>query len=117
MEPIASKFLFQQPKLHVTIADDCQLDLVKFTATKGLFVSGAVTPALAGVAVTLRSEQLTEPATAVTDEEGRYSLGPFSRDIQYTVAAEKLGYVITETERGSFSAKKLASVVVSVVTW
>ena len=115
MEPIASKFLFQQPKLHVTIADDCQLDLVKFTATKGLFVSGAVTPALAGVTVTLRSEQLTEPATAVTDEEGRYSLGPFSRDIQYTVAAEKLGYVITETERGSFSAKKLASVVVSVV--
>ena len=115
MEPIATKFLFQQTKLHVSMGDDCQLDLVKFTATKGLFVAGSVTPALADVAITLQSEMLGEPASTVTDAEGKYSMGPFSRDIKYTVKAEKLGYVITETKAGSFAAKKLASVLVNVV--
>ena len=115
MEPLASKFLFQTSKLHVSMGDDCQLDQVKFTATKGLFVSGAVTPALADVAISLESEQLGEAATTLTDAEGKYSMGPFSRDIKYSVKAQKLGYVITETKTGSFSAKKLASVVVNVV--
>merc|ERR1719312_2252646 len=45
---------------------------------------------------------------------GSYSLGPFPRDIKYKVKAEKLGYVITETSTGSFSAKKLASVLVRI---
>ena len=115
MQPIASKFLFQQPKLHVTIADDCQLDLVKFTATKGLFVSGIISPVLEGVVVTLESEQLSEPVITETDKQGKYSLGPFSRDISYKLKAEKLGFVLSETKAGSFSAKKLASVVVNVV--
>jgi len=115
MEPIASKFLFHQSKLTVTIADDCQLDFVKFTATKGLFVSGLVTPALEGVAISVESDQLPQPATTTTDKDGKYSLGPFNRDIKYSVKAEKLGYVITEIKAGSFSAKKLASVVVNVV--
>ena len=34
MEPLASKFLFQPSKLDVSMSDDCQVDLVKFTATK-----------------------------------------------------------------------------------
>ena len=115
MEPLASTFLFTQPKLHVTIADDCQLDLVKFTATRGLFVSGDMTPALAGVSISLESDQLDSPVTTLTDSTGHYSLGPFPRDLQYTVKAEKLGYVLTQTKDGSFSAKKLASVLVTVV--
>ena len=81
---------------------------LKFTATKGLFVSGIVIPALADVAISLESEQLGEAATTLTDTEGKYAMGPFSRDIKYSVKAQKLGYVITETKTGSFSAKKLA---------
>ena len=34
VEPLASKFLFQPSKLDVSMGDDCQVDLVKFTATK-----------------------------------------------------------------------------------
>jgi hypothetical protein len=38
-----------------------------------------------------------------TDSAGRYSLGPFPRDLAYTVKAEKLGYILTETEtKGSY---------------
>jgi len=114
MEPIAAKFLISPAKLHIQVADDCQLDSVIFTATKGLFVSGSITPALEGATITLESEQLEKPVTVTTDQKGSYSLGPFPRDIKYTVKAEKLGYVITETETGSFAAKKLASVLVRI---
>ena len=100
MEPKAAKFLFQQAKLTVTIADDCQLDFVKFTATRGLFVSGSVTPPLEGVVISLEAEQLPALVTIETDKDGKYSLGPFSRDLKYSVKAEKLGYVITESKAG-----------------
>jgi len=114
MEPIAAKFLLSPAKLHVRVEDDCQLDSVIFTATKGLFVSGSITPALEGATITLESDQLDQPVTIATDEKGSYSMGPFPRDIKYKVNAEKLGYVITETSTGSFSAKKLASVLVRI---
>ena len=114
MEPIAAKFLIKPAKLHVRVEDDCQLDSVVFTATKGLFVTGSITPALEGATITLESDQLEQPVTITTDEMGSYSLGPFPRDIKYKVKAEKLGYVITETSTGSFSAKKLASVLVRI---
>jgi len=114
MEPIAAKFLISPSKLHVRMEDDCQLDSVIFTATKGLFVTGSITPALEGATITLESDQLEQAVTITTDEKGSYSLGPFQRDIKYKVKAEKLGYVITETSTGSFSAKKLASVLVRI---
>jgi len=114
MEPIAAKFLISPTKLHVQVADDCQQDSVIFTATKGLFVSGSITPALEGATVTLDSDQLDQLVTVTTDEKGSYSLGPFPRDIKYTVKTSKLGYVITETKPGNFAAKKLASVLVRI---
>jgi len=114
MEPIAAKFLISPAKLHVRVEDDCQLDSVSFTAAKGLFVSGSITPALEGATITLESDQLDQPVTITTDQNGGYSLGPFPGDIKYTVKADKLGYVITETETGSFAAKKLASVLVRI---
>jgi len=116
LEPLASKFLISPTKLHVQVADECQLDSVVFTASKGLFVSGQVKPALEGVTVTLVSDKLSD-VVVTTDEQGGYSLGPFPRDLKYTVKAEKLGFVISEIEgeNGNFAAKKLASVVVEVV--
>jgi len=114
MEPISAKFLISPAKLHVRVEDDCQPDSVIFTATKGLFVSGSITPALEGATITLESDQLDQPVTITTDQKGSYSLGPFPRDIKYTVKADKLGYVITETKTGSFAAKKLASVLVRI---
>ena len=44
-------------------------------------------------------------------------MGPFPRDLKYTVVAERLGYVLAplDGKPGSFTAKKLASVVVRMV--
>jgi len=113
IEPMASKFLFNPSKLHVAVADDCQSDVAIFTATQGLFLTGSIVPPIADVVLTISSPQLPSPVTVNTDEQGAYSAGPFPRDLEYTVKAEKLGYVIAETETaGVFSAKKLAKVAV-----
>merc|ERR1719347_576423 len=68
------------------------------------------------VLVTLESDTLPEKVQILTDEKGAYSLGPFPRDLKYTVKAERLGYVLAEMEgeKGSFTAKKLASVLVQL---
>ena len=114
IEARAARFLLSPPSLHLLVADDCQLDAVVFTATKGLFVSGQVSPALAGVRVVLQAGALPKPVEVETDAGGKYSLGPFPRDLKYSVTAERLGYVLAPMagKAGSFTAKKLASVVV-----
>jgi len=115
IEPQASKFLFDPAKLMISMGDDCSLNSAIFSATKGLFVQGSVTPALEGAKITIKSESLPEPVTTSTDAKGKYSVGPFPRDLAYTVDAEKIGFVISNLEqKGHFSAKKLASIVVNI---
>jgi hypothetical protein len=114
IEPQSSKFLFDPVKLMISVANDCSLNSAVFSATKGLFVAGSVIPALEGVKITIRSSSLSEAATTTTDSQGKYSMGPFVRDLDYTVEAEKIGYVLTQGEKGTFSAKKLASIIVNI---
>jgi len=116
LEPVAAKFLFNPTKLHISVANDCQVDSAVFTATKGLFVTGSIEPALSGAKIELSSTSLPQPALTSTDAKGKYSLGPFPRDLEYTMHAEKVGYVITQTsKKGHFVASKLASIVVNIV--
>ena len=115
IEPQAAKFLFDPAKLLISVVDDCSLNSAVFSATKGLFVAGSVTPALEGIKITIKSGSLAEPAITSTDAKGKYSVGPFVRDLEYTVEAEKIGYVLTQKEeKGHFSAKKLASIIVKI---
>jgi len=101
--------------LLISVVDDCSLNSAVFSATKGLFVAGSVTPALEGIKITIKSGTLAEPAITSTDAKGKYSVGPFVRDLEYTVEAEKIGYVLTQKEeKGHFSAKKLASIIVKI---
>ena len=90
------------------------MDVAVFTATKGLFLVGQVSPPIPDVTITLTSPQLPAPVRVITTSQGDYSLGPFPRNLDYSLQAEKPGYVITQAEGGSFSAKKLASVSVKV---
>ena len=96
------------------MSDDCQKDVAVFTATKGLFLVGQVSPPIPDVTITLTSPQLPAPVRVITTSQGDYSLGPFPRNLDYSLQAEKPGYVITQADGGSFSAKKLASVSVKV---
>ena len=114
IEPVAARFLLSPPRLHLLVADDCQLDSVTFTATAGLFVTGAVSPPLSGVRIRLDSATMPAAMEVDTDAKGSYSLGPFPRDLKYKVTASRLGYVLSpvQGDATSFTAKKLASVVV-----
>ena len=40
LEPKASRHLISPSRLHLLVADDCQLEAAIFTATPGLFVTG-----------------------------------------------------------------------------
>ena len=80
LEPKASRHLISPSRLHLLVADDCQLEAAIFTATPGLFVTGSVTPPLPGVAIKLEAAALNPSTVTVeTDSKGAYSLGPFPR--------------------------------------
>ena len=96
IEPQASKFLFDPVKLMISVGDECSLNSAVFSATKGLFVAGSVKPALEGVQITIKSASLPEGTVTHTDASGKYSVGPFARDLEYSVEAEKIGYVLTQ---------------------
>jgi hypothetical protein len=116
LEPVAAKFLFNPTKLHISVEDDCLLESAIFTATQGLFISGSIRPVVEGASILLSSPSLPQPVSTTTDIKGDYSMGPFPRDIDYGLQAEKIGYIISQTDKkGVFSAKKLASVVVHVL--
>ena len=73
-------------------------------------MTGSIEPALSGAKIELSSTSLPQPALTSTDAKGKYSLGPFPRDLEYTMHAEKVGYVITQTSKKGIYYIKLAGV-------
>lgn len=103
-----------EPSSHtVTMPEDCVLDAVTFKAERALFIYGRVTPPLGGV--TINVEGNGEIHTYTTDADGKYTAGPLDNSVQYSVSAEKKGYVMNALkEKGHFEAYKLAEVIVEV---
>ena len=80
LEPKASRHLISPSRLHLLVADDCQLEAAIFTATPRLFVAGSVTSPLPRVVTKLEAAALNPSTVTVeTDSKGAYSLGPFPR--------------------------------------
>ncbi|KAG7157860.1 Nodal modulator 3-like, partial [Homarus americanus] len=103
-----------EPTSHtITMPADCVLDTVTFQAERALFIHGRVTPPIGGV--TINVEGNGNIHTYTTDASGKYTAGPLDNSVQYTVTAEKKGYVMNAlSEKGHFEAYKLAEVVVLV---
>lgn len=61
---------------------------------------------------------LEEPVRSlVTEDDGKYEAGPLDAAVDYTIVAEKEGYVITGPDAGNnFKAHKLAEIVVEVLS-
>ncbi|XP_014667742.1 PREDICTED: nodal modulator 3-like isoform X2 [Priapulus caudatus] len=116
--PTHGQLLFYPPSQHAVIHSECLQNSVKFRAELGIFLDGFVTPALAGVAVTVTSnEDPNLKVTIDTDTKGKYRVGPLHKDAAYIIQAHKPGYIITEIENnsGNFKAFKLAQIVIKVV--
>nr|XP_053652590.1 nodal modulator 3-like [Cherax quadricarinatus] len=103
-----------EPASHtITMPTDCVLNAVIFRAERALFIHGSVIPAIGGVTINVEGNGIVY--TYTTDAAGKYTAGPLDNSIQYTVTAEKKGYVMNAlNEKGHFEAYKLAEVVVLV---
>ncbi|XP_043236772.1 nodal modulator 1-like [Amphibalanus amphitrite] len=108
-QPQSDTMLFTPTYRQLTAGEDCAEEAVTFQARKGTFISGRISPSLAGARITVSAADM-EPVTAITDDKGFYQIGPLVPDRQYEVDAEKEGYVLTKTDgkAGHFEARKLA---------
>ncbi|KAF0301730.1 Nodal modulator 2 [Amphibalanus amphitrite] len=108
-QPQSDTMLFTPTYRQLTAGEDCADEAVTFQARKGTFISGRISPSLAGARITVSAADM-EPVTAITDDKGAYQIGPLVPDRRYEVDAEKEGYVLTKTDGkpGHFEARKLA---------
>lgn len=115
----SKELLFSPSKSEVVIhGDTCAGEVVKFTGKRGVFINGQIKPALAGVSVTVVAmDDSMAPIVMETAESGTFSVGPLHSGKEYSVSAEKTGYVLVKEEgqTASFKAYKLGQVSVKVL--
>eukprot|EP00096_Caligus_rogercresseyi_P010264 TRINITY_DN3679_c0_g2_i1.p1 TRINITY_DN3679_c0_g2~~TRINITY_DN3679_c0_g2_i1.p1 ORF type:complete len:1095 (+),score=317.77 TRINITY_DN3679_c0_g2_i1:50-3334(+) len=112
--PKSKEHLFEPERLHLSVENDCMLDSLIFEAREGVFIRGKVHPPLEGVKVSISDEQY-----GLTDKSGSYQIGPLSDEMNKKgspLTAYKDGYTFTPSDQkhGDFSAKKLASIEISI---
>ncbi|XP_043257934.1 uncharacterized protein LOC122400490 [Colletes gigas] len=114
--PLSNVLLFSPPSLKVLGVNDCQNDIATFIGDLGKIISGKINPPLEGVTVQIFGNDKNTPIhTSVTEKDGAYSIGPLDGKVDYSVAAEKEGFVIVGPDsNGVFSAHKLAEIIVQV---
>lgn len=114
--PLSDVLLFSPPSLKVLGVNDCQNDIATFVGDLGKIIAGKIKPPLEGVTVQIFGKDKESPIhTLVTQKEGTYSVGPLDGVQEYTVKAEKEGFVITGPDaNGMFLAHKLAEIIVQV---
>ncbi|RMC17742.1 hypothetical protein DUI87_05407 [Hirundo rustica rustica] len=74
---------------------------------------GQIHPELEGVEIVISEKGATSALiTVFTDDRGAYSVGPLHSDLEYTITAQKEGFVLTAVEGtvGDFKAFALAGV-------
>ncbi|XP_050680560.1 nodal modulator 1 [Leptidea sinapis] len=94
-------------------AAHCQPEALTLRAARGVLLAGRVTPPVAGVTVTLTSDELT--LSQETGPDGTYRFGPLEQGRQYRVRAEKTSYEFSEPDdNGDIVASKLAEILVEL---
>ncbi|CAH1796880.1 unnamed protein product [Owenia fusiformis] len=116
MKPSSGVVLFYPAQQLVTVEDGCPVEPVRFQGKKGVFIEGEIQPSLQGVHVSISSDAGTDPLKVISDAKGKYRVGPLHGDQDYSVNAEKEGYVLTPIEgrKGFFKAFKLGQVLAKV---
>ncbi|KAK9299267.1 hypothetical protein QLX08_007630 [Tetragonisca angustula] len=114
--PLSNILLFSPTSLKVLGVNDCQDDIATFVGDLGKIIAGRINPPLEGVTVQIFGNEKTEPIhTLITQKDGTYNVGPLDGKVEYSVTAEKEGFVITGPDsNGVFVAHKLAEIIVQV---
>ena len=67
------------------------LEVAVFSAMKGHFVKGQISPAVEGVKIKISNKDNTKQKESVTDKKGQYNIGPLPHD-EYDVEASKVRF-------------------------
>uniref|UniRef100_A0A452HR85 Uncharacterized protein n=1 Tax=Gopherus agassizii TaxID=38772 RepID=A0A452HR85_9SAUR len=112
--PSSKELLFYPPSVQTIVSgESCPGKLIEILGKAGLFLEGQIHPELEGVEIIIGEKGVASPLiTVFTDDKGAYSVGPLHSDLEYTVTAQKEGFVLTEVEGtvGDFKAFALAGV-------
>ncbi|XP_061708371.1 BOS complex subunit NOMO3 [Cydia pomonella] len=111
----SSTLLFNPSEPQQVIgSSDCQPQALTIRAVKGLSLAGRIIPPVAGVTVTLTSDDLE--LTQTTTTAGTYSFGPLDASKQYAIACAKESYVFRGPDAaGHVRAHKLAEIIVELL--
>jgi hypothetical protein len=116
--PKSSSLLFYPKSRRVSIVNNnCPEQVPDFVARTGLFISGSVSPGVAGVSIdVIQVKDNTKIMTVETDAQGKYSAGPLYDDNEYKVNATKDGYTLIKKEdsKYDFIATQLSSISVMI---
>ncbi|XP_010288167.1 PREDICTED: nodal modulator 3-like [Phaethon lepturus] len=112
--PSSKELLFYPPYVETVVSgESCPGKLIEIHGKAGLFLEGRIHPELEGVEIVISEKGATSSLiTVFTDDKGAYSVGPLHSDLEYTVTAQKEGFVLTAVEGtvGDFKAFALAGV-------
>ncbi|BFZ14363.1 hypothetical protein BsWGS_17402 [Bradybaena similaris] len=115
----SASLLFYPNSVEVFVSgDSCLGNIAELVGRRGVFIEGSISPALAGVTVTVAAEDGTmEPIVLTTDSSGKYRVGPLHASKKYLVDAVKDGFVLTRTSDNptAFQAFKLGEISVQML--
>ncbi|KRT79932.1 hypothetical protein AMK59_6753 [Oryctes borbonicus] len=113
--PQSDILYFNPPILQIDGGDDCTDFGTKFEAVKGKVFKGRVIPPLAGVQITIMSDN-SDTLMDETDENGNYKFPPLDDSKSYQISALMDSYILVgPNEDGNFLAHKLAEIIVEVL--
>ena len=106
-------YQFKPSSYQLTMPSECFKNAVTFKAEKALFINGRVLPDISGVTIKVTGNG--ETFTFKTNAEGYYTAGPLDNSVDYSISAEKKGYMMKDLpDKGFFEAYKLAEIIVTV---
>ena len=111
--------LFTTTEKILNVQSECQdnSDDLKFIIKSGILIEGKVTPAIKDIKIMAYNKNDNTLITlSLTDEKGKYKIGPLSMDDEYELKAIKEGYKIypKKGETNVFKCEKLSYLKVKV---
>ena len=114
---IIDTLLFTTTEKLLNIQSECQenSDNLKFIIKSGILIEGKVNPAIKDIKILAYNKNDSSLiTTAMTNEEGKYKIGPLSMDDEYELKAVKEGYKIYQKNKNEFKCEKLSYLKVKV---
>lgn len=115
--PTSSLLLFTPTDARVTVSPgSCPAEVAPFGAHVGRFLKGTVSPAKAGVRISVHSRDSDAVLVeVVTNSDGEYSAGPLFEDAEVVLKAAHEGFHFKGDGAGGFKAVALGHISASVV--